>query len=44
MTLKVNIYVLDQQNAQYTVKSVPVFAPVFHYVVTMLIIQIKIII
>ena len=44
MTLKVNIYVLDQQNAQYTVKSVPVFSPVFHYVVTMLIIQIKIII
>ena len=37
MMLKVNIHVqlyLDEQNAQYTVKSVPVFFPVFLYAVT----------
>ena len=32
---------MDQQNAQYTVKNVHVFVPVFLYVVTMLIFQIK---
>ena len=32
---------MDQQNAQYTVKNVHVFVPVFLYAVTMLIFQIK---
>ena len=43
-TLKVNIHLqlyLDEQNAQYTVKSVPVFVPVFLYAVTKLIFQVK---
>ena len=39
MTFKVNIHILG--NAQYTVKNVPVFVPVFLYAVTMLIFQIK---
>ena len=32
---------MDQQNAYYAVKNVPVFVPVFLYAVTMLIFQIK---
>ena len=32
---------MNQQNTQHTVKYVPVLAPVFLYVVTMLIFQIK---
>ena len=32
---------MDEQNAQYTVKSVPVFVPVFLYAVTKLVFQIK---
>ena len=32
---------MDEQNAQYPVKNVPVFVPVFLYAVTMLIFQIK---
>ena len=32
---------MDERNAQYTVKNVPVFVPVFLYAVTMLIFQIK---
>ena len=39
MTFKVNIHVLG--NAQYTVKNVPVFVPVFLSAATMLIFQIK---
>ena len=39
--LKLTFTYLDQQNAQYTVKNVHVFVPVFLYAVTMLIFQIK---
>ena len=40
-TLKVNIHIFGLTNAQFTVKNVHVFVPVFLYAVTMLIFQIK---
>ena len=39
--LKVNIHIFGLTNAQFTVKNVHVFVPVFLYAVTMLIFQIK---
>ena len=41
MTSKVNIHIFGLKNAQYSVKNVPVFVPVFLYAVTKLIFQIK---
>ena len=41
MTLNDNIHIFGLKNAQYTVKNVPVFIPVFLYAVTMLMFQIK---
>ena len=41
MTLNDNIHIFGLTNAQYTVKNVPVFIPVFLYAVTMLMFQIK---